>query len=249
MTLPKEIVDASTRVAVYSRGGTWGRGCGGQGGGRAGGSRNGRQKHKYKYCKMDNHTSETCGRRKHTENDTPNGDTNTSKNNKPTSYHWRPLGHLKADFIDFKHAWDQCNKVNSGTTPASLATAGDRNLIWQAKNATALTAASDAAPQVIDSRASHDMCNDRTRFNSIKNLRQSIVIELEEDNKVTVSHHWLINGWMEYKFNALYTPTFRLSFHSINQLDTARYTSTFGRSKCSISSLSITITGNRVNDL
>jgi hypothetical protein len=44
-------------------------------------------------------------------------------------------------------------------------------------------------------------------------------------------------------------PTFRLSLLSINQLDTARYTSTFGPGKCSISSPSITITGNRVNDL
>jgi len=42
---------------------------------------------------------------------------------------------------------------------------------------------------------------------------------------------------------------FRLSLLSINQLDTAGYTSTFGCGKCSISSPSITITGNWVNDL
>jgi hypothetical protein len=44
-------------------------------------------------------------------------------------------------------------------------------------------------------------------------------------------------------------PTFRLSLLSINQLDPAGYTSPFGCGKCSISSPSITITGNRVNNL
>jgi len=93
------------------------------------------------------------------------------------------------------------------------------------------------------------MCNDRTRFNSIKKLRQPIVIELGDDNKVTVSHHGLVNVSQEYEVNALYTPTFQISLLSINQLDTAGYTSTFGCGKYSISSPSITITGNRVNDL
>jgi len=93
------------------------------------------------------------------------------------------------------------------------------------------------------------MCNDRTRFNSIKKLRQPIVIELGDDNKLTVSHHGLVNISQENEVNALYTPTFRLSLLSMNQLDTAGYTSTFGRGKCSISFPSITITGNRVNDL
>jgi len=93
------------------------------------------------------------------------------------------------------------------------------------------------------------MCNDRTRFNSIKKRNQPIVIELGDDNNVIVSHHGLVNVSQEYEVNALYTPTFRLSLLSINQLDTAGYTSTFGHGKCSISSPSITITGNRVNDL
>ena len=93
------------------------------------------------------------------------------------------------------------------------------------------------------------MCNDRTRFNSIKKLRQPIVIELGDDNIVTVSHHGLVNISQEYKVNALDMPMLRLSLLSINQFDTAGYTSSFGRGKWSISSPSITITGNRVNDL
>jgi len=64
-TLTKEIGGASTRAALYSRGGNRGRGRqdGGQGGGHGGGRGNGRQKHKCTYCKMDNHTTEACGKR------------------------------------------------------------------------------------------------------------------------------------------------------------------------------------------
>jgi len=80
-------------------------------------------------------------------------------------------------------------------------------------------------------------------------LHQPIDIELGEDNKVSVRHHGLVNISQEYEVDALYTPTFWLSLLSINQLDTASYTSTFGSGKCSISTPSITITANRVNDL
>ena len=114
---------------------------------------------------------------------------------------------------------------------------------------TPLTTVSAPAALVIDSGASHHMCNDHTRFNSMKKLRQPIAIELGDDNKVTVSHHGLVNISQECEVNALYTPTFRLSLLSNNQLDTAGYTSIFGYGKCSISSPLTTITGNRVNDL
>jgi len=221
---------------------------------------------------MDNHTTKACGKRKHAENDTntsgthtggtntggtntggtntggtTTGSTNNSRNDEHTCYHCGISGHFKSNCIHFKHAWHQRNEVNKGTT--SLATAGDRDLIWLADNATTLTAASASAASVIDSVASHHMCNDRTRFNSIKKLRQPMIIELGDDNKVAVSHHGLVNVSQKYKGNALYTPRFRLSLLSINQLDTAGYTSTFVRGKCSISSSSITITGNQVNDL
>jgi hypothetical protein len=71
------------------------------------------------------------------------------------------------------------------------------------------------------------MRNDRTRFNSIKKLHQPIVIELRDDNKVTVSHHGHVNVSEEYEVNALYSPTLQLTLLSINELGTARYTSTF----------------------
>lgn len=70
------------------------------------------------------------------------------------------------------------------------------------------------------------MFNDWTRFNSIKRLHQPVVIELVNDNEVTVSHHELFDISQEYKVNAHYTPMFQLSLLSINQMDTAGYTST-----------------------
>jgi hypothetical protein len=70
------------------------------------------------------------------------------------------------------------------------------------------------------------MCNDPTRFNSIKKLLQPIVIELRDNNTIAVSNHGLVNFSQEYVVNALYTPTFRLSLLSINQLDTPGYTTT-----------------------
>jgi len=77
-TLTKEIGDLSTGAALYSRDGNCGR-CG-RGGRRYGGWGNGRQKHTCTYCKIDNHTTEACGKRKHAETNTNTGDTNTSRN-------------------------------------------------------------------------------------------------------------------------------------------------------------------------
>jgi hypothetical protein len=124
MTVTHEIGEASTGAALYSRGGNCGGSRGGQGGGRGGGRGKGRQKHKCTYCKMDNHTTETCAKRKHTESDTT-----TSRNNEQTCYHCGLTGHFKADCVHFKRARDQRNKVNKGTASASLATVGDCDLI------------------------------------------------------------------------------------------------------------------------
>jgi hypothetical protein len=93
------------------------------------------------------------------------------------------------------------------------------------------------------------MFNDRTKFNSIKKLCQAIVIELGDDNDDTECHDALVNVSQQSEVNGLYMPTFQISLLSIPQFDTAGYTSTFGRGKCSISSTSITITGYWVNDL
>jgi len=98
-TLTKELGDASSRAALYSRGGN--RGC------RRGGRGHGRQKHKCTHCKMDNHTTEACGKRKLHENDTKTSDSN--RNDERTCYHCGLPGHSKTDYIHFKCAQDQRN--------------------------------------------------------------------------------------------------------------------------------------------
>jgi len=128
-----------------------------------------------------------------TEHDTINGDTNTSRYNERICYHCCLTEHFKANSIHFNHAWDPRNKVNEGTASTSHATAGDRDLIWLAEDATALTAASTQAGWVIDSRASHHMCIDLTWFESTNILGQPIVTDLGEYNKVTVIFHGLVN--------------------------------------------------------
>jgi len=78
-----------------------------------------------------------------------------------------------------------------------------------------------------------------------------MLIELGDDNMVSVTHHGLVDATQGCEIDALYTPTFRLLLFSVNQLDSARSTATFGGGKCSISSPQspITITSHRVNDL
>jgi len=93
------------------------------------------------------------------------------------------------------------------------------------------------------------MGNDHSRFNSIKKPHQPIVIELWDNKKVTVSKLGLITVPQEYEVNSPDMPMFWLSLLSINQLDTAEYTSRFGCGKCFRSSATITITSNRVSDL
>jgi hypothetical protein len=123
MSLTKEIRDASTGVALYSRGGNPGDGHGRRAGARGGGRGKGRHKHYCTYCKTDNHTTKACGKRKNAERDT-----NNSRNDERTCYHCGLTGHFKGDCVHFKRARDERNKVNNGTASASLATAGDRDL-------------------------------------------------------------------------------------------------------------------------
>jgi hypothetical protein len=130
-----------------------------------------------------------------------------------------------------------------------LATAGNGDLISLDANASALTLASASAAWVTESAASHYIWKGHNRFNSIKKLCQPIVIEPGDDNKVIVSYHTLVNVSHQYQVIALYTPTFWLSLLSITLLHTAGYRSTFGPGKSYRLSPSITITGNRVNNL
>ena len=102
---------------------------------------------------------------------------------------------------------------------------------------------------VVDSGASHNMCNDRSCFVSFKRLPSPIIIKLGDETTVTATFHGLINISQGLQLNTLYTPTFRLSLLSINQLDLAGYTMTFRRGKCSIFTDSTNIIANRTGDL
>jgi len=63
-----------------------------------------------------------------------------------------------------------------------------------------------------------------------------MLIELGDDNTVRVTHHGLVDATQGYEIDTLYSRTFRLSLLSINQLDSAGSTATFGDGECSISS-------------
>jgi len=177
---------------------------------------------------MDNHATELCRKCIQAEHETFTGDRNTSRKVERT---WPQISHpesFKSKWIDFKPACDQCNQVNNGT--ALLPTATDCKPFWLADNATPLIAASALAAWVIDSGASHSMCNDCTRLNSIQKQYQPIVIEPGADNQATARYHRLVKISQEYDINALYTPTFWFSFLSINPFDTAGVSNGFGQS-------------------
>jgi len=66
---------------------------------------------------------------------------------------------------------------------------------------------------------------------------------------VSTTFHGLVNISQGLQLNALYTPMFRCSLLSINQLDLARYTTTFQHGKCSIFTKSTNIIANCTADL
>jgi len=102
---------------------------------------------------------------------------------------------------------------------------------------------------VVDSGASHNMCNDSSCFISFKRLPSPIIIKLGDETIVTATFHGLFNISQGLQLNALYTPTFLISLLSINQLVLARYSTTFRRGKCSIFTNSSNIIANCTGDL
>jgi len=251
-----EIADASTVAALHSRcGGHRGCGCGGSG-------RFGQQMTYWcTYCKMDNHTTDACSKQKRAQSGNGNsggnsnsggngssGGDNAEGSNEKACYHCEIPGHIIRDCIHYKHAKKTWKRVCNSST--SIATAGDRDLLWLSGHA--LTASwSTHTTWVVDSVASHNMCNNRSSFKSFKKLRWPMLIELGDDNTVWVTHHGLVDTTQGYEIDALYTPTFHLSLFTVNQLDSTRSTAMFGSGKCSISSTQspITIISHHVNDL
>jgi hypothetical protein len=84
---------------------------------------------------------------------------------------------------------------------------------------------------------------------SFMRIQSPIIIKLGDETMVTATFHGLVNISHGLQLNALYTPTFRLPLLSINQLDLAGYTTTFGCGKCSIFTDTTNIIANRTGDL
>ena len=80
------------------------------------------------------------------------------------------------------------------------------------------------------------MSNNHGLFKSFKKPSQPKLIELGDDNTVSVTPHWLVDITQGSEIDAVYTPTFCLSLFYINELDSAGSTATFGGGKCSIMS-------------
>jgi hypothetical protein len=102
---------------------------------------------------------------------------------------------------------------------------------------------------VVDSGALHNMCNNRSCFISFKRLPSPITIKLGDETTVITTFHGFVNISQGLQLNSLYSPTFRLSLLSINQLDLAGYTTTFQNGTCSIFTNSTNIIANRTGDL
>jgi len=108
-----EIVEASTGAAHYSqRRGYCGRGRGCGGSGRFGSQ----MTYRCTYCKMDNHTTEACGKQKHAQSGNGNsgGSGNSGANDssgdnaggsdETVCYHCGIPGHIRCDCIHYKQA-------------------------------------------------------------------------------------------------------------------------------------------------
>jgi transposase InsO family protein len=105
---------------------------------------------------------------------------------------------------------------------------------------------------VIDSGASHHMCNARSSFVEFKKLHTPIRIRLGDDSAVCATHHGLVNITASFQVYALYTPTFKFSLLSISNLDDDGFLTKFGHGVCQISSGSTahpTIQGTKRNGI
>ena len=99
----------------------------------------------------------------------------------------------------------------------------------------ALAAEKASSMWIIDSRASHHMCNgSQNRFRTYSRLSQPINIRLGDNTVVQATHKGLVqvqNHWI----NALHLPTFHYSLLSVGDLDIHGYRTSFETGRCLIS--------------
>jgi len=256
-SLTKELEDASTGAALFLQCGGYhgrGRGLGGGSGGRGGrsgpGGPGGRGQHggnggsgeshesKCTYCMIESHTTDACRKHKRAQERGNNG------NDERICFQCGLPGYVKVDWVSYKRIMEWW-KVKEAPATAALATTGDCNPFWLSACARAATT---APKRVIDSGASHHMCNDRSSFSMFKKLSLPIVIELRDDNSLTAKHYGFVKITLGSRVEALHTSTFRLFLLSTNQLDLGGHTTIFRDGKCSITSpSSCTLAGKLIN--
>jgi hypothetical protein len=191
-SLIKELGDASTGAALFSkhggyrgrgRGGPGGRGgCGGHSGHDGSGGTGDSHESKCTYCKINSHTTDACKRRKLAQEG--------GNNNERICFQCGLPGHVKVDCISINHIKEWW-KLKKATTTAALVMTSDCDPFG--KSAYALPAATAAPKWVIESEASHHMCNDRSSFSTFKKLPHPIVIELGDNISVTATHYGIVN--------------------------------------------------------
>ena len=110
------------------------------------------------------------------------------------------------------------------------------------------TSTSHPVAWVVDSGATHHMCNDREAFrkNSLGPARATV--RLGDMTSLTVKQQGVVavNG---VDLKALFIPEFRVSLLSVAQLDAARLMTSFANRECTISDLAgITFIQARLSD-
>lgn len=128
---------ATTADGLYgqhNRGGNAGKRGRGRGRGRGGKGNSGR-KYNCTHCRMNNHTTEECGRlkNKHSANSGNSSGSGINKaNDERTCYYCGLTGHLKPDCKHWLRVKEQRSKVRKSSTKteqAQVAVAGDRDLL------------------------------------------------------------------------------------------------------------------------
>jgi hypothetical protein len=117
--LTKELGDASTGAALFSRRGGYrgrGRGRGGRGGhGGSGGSGDSHES-KCTYCKIDSHSTDACRKQKRAQEG--------GNNDERMCFQCGLPGYVKVDCVSYKRIKEWW-KVKKATATAALATTGD----------------------------------------------------------------------------------------------------------------------------
>jgi len=211
-SLTKQLGDASMGAAIFTQHSSHrGRrhGCGEHGGQGGPGRNSGTGESHESMCtnyNMGSRTTDACTKQKHAHE--------REINDQHIDFQCRLPSHVEVDCVSYKCVTEWWN-VKKAPATAALATTGDCDPFWIT---TCVNTASAVAPKwVIDSGVSHLMCNDHSRFSTFKMLSLPIVIDLGDNNFVTVTHYGFVDVMLGGQVEALHTCIFHLCLLSITQ--------------------------------